>query len=494
MKTVIHVTVFRTEVVDPVVRRYSVSRAPRLLSLMAATALPFLAFPATAAEFVVNTPQDLVNGACTASQCSLRDAILAANATTGPNTIHLDAHNYGVFIQGNGKNVGLTGDFDVMGDLTIIGAGRDATKLFISSPSEQIIDVATGARLRLEHLSIGIGIRPGYFGDDDAATTRLELLDVAAGGNSPSGNTIVANGNPLIDHSSIQAGGYSNGQTAIIFDGENLDIANSTVDWAKVGLRITLSGAGGATFTNSCLTRSDNYRSDPCGTLSITGTATQNVCVIASQITNRAAIGAGSCITGIRNVSIVDSAITVDGNNYNKAMNIEAHSTSIRNSTIVCRLGIGYGTKYVNQSTVGSNFYAFDVPPVSIGRSADSIVVVSNSVLIGECHGAVASFGNNVESPGNSCGLRPESSRINQSLASLGLGPLASNTPPGAPTAPVNYLPAPTSVLNRVFTPEGVARCPATDQRGYVRAAVCTIGAVETDANEQVLFLNGFDY
>ena len=466
------------------------SRAPRLLAVLAATALPLVAFPVAAADFVVNTTQDVISGTCTASACSLRDAILAANATTGPSTIHLDAHNYGVTIQGSGENAGLTGDFDVQGDLTIIGAGRDATKLFISSPSEQVIDVAAGARLRLEHLSIGIGIRSGYFGDADAARTRLELLDVVAGGTSPSGNTIVANGNLMIDHSTIVAGAYSNGQTAIIFDGEQLDISSSQVTWAKVGLRINLAATGSARIASSFLHRSD-YGPNSCGSLWINGG--QNVSILGSQIDNgNSQSGLGSCISGAQDVAIIDSAITVDSSN--EAIFISAATTTIRNSTIAGSLSVGPGTTLLDQATVGSNISVFGDGPVSVAHPAGSVVTVSNSALIGECVGTVLALGNNVESPGNSCGLPASSSRVSQAYDALELGTLGSNTAPGAPVVPVNYLPGATSVLNRVFTPDGVTRCQITDQRGYLRAAVCTIGAVETGATEQVLFRNGFDY
>ncbi|MFZ2235392.1 MAG: CSLREA domain-containing protein [Dokdonella sp.] len=450
-----------------------------------------LSFPLYAADFIVTTNIDINSGACTASSCSLRDAILAANTIAEPSTIQLPPGNHVITIAGSGEDASVTGDFDVTGDLTIIGAGRDVTGINIMSPSEQIIDVAAGGRLRLEHLSIGIGLRSGGFGGGDAATTRVELFDVQAGGIYGPGDTIVAKGNLLIDHSSIYSGAFSNGQTAIsLSDGEQLDITNSTVDWRKVGLRINLAATGSARVAKSFLSRID-YGPNACGSLSITGG--QHVRILGSQIDNgRSQSGLGSCISGVQDVAVIDSTFKVDSSS-NQAIFISAATTTVRNSTIAGSLAIGQGTTLLDQATVGSNVSVFGDEPVSVARGADAIVTVSNSALIGMCSRSLVALGNNVESPGNSCGLPAASSRVGQTYASLELGTLASHTPPGAARVPDNYLPSAMSVLNRVFTRLGILRCQATDQRGYVRADVCTIGAVETDASEQVLFRNGFD-
>lgn len=467
--------------------RQNATALPRL----AAAALLCFALPLQAADFVVNTNLDINSGACTPSACSLRDAVLAANATAGASTIRLGSANYSVGIQGFDENEGLVGDFDIKGDLTIIGDGVESTSIGTTQLGEQIVDVAAGARLRLEHLRIGIGLRSGGFGEGNVDATQLELFDVQAGATSGAGNTIVAKGNLLIDRSSIMSSNFSPGQAALHFNGVHLDIANSTMVWPKVGLRIDLGSTGSARIANSFLTRDDPYRSNTCGSLEIIGG--QNVRIIGSQVTNRAAIGVGTCINGAQDVAIIDSAITVDGNNYNNAISITAATTTIRNSTIVGSLGVGTGTTLLDHVTVGSNFYSYGTAPFSIASADGASVTVSNSALIGACSRSVIAQGNNVESPGNTCGLPAATSRVDQTYASLELGELASHTPANTPVVPVNFLPSAMSVLNAGLTAEGLARCQVTDQRGYVRAAACTIGAVETNAVEQVLFRSGFD-
>ncbi len=472
------------------VRFFSVGHRLRPVSLLAASALLCLALPLYAADFVVTTNQDINNGTCTSSACSLRDAILAANATAEPSTIHLGTASYFVVIQGPGEDEGLVGDFDIKGDLTIIGEGIEKTRIGTMEFGEQIIDVAAGGRLRLEHLSTGIGLRSGYFGSGDVATTRLELLDVRAGVTNAPGNTIVANGKLLIDHSEVTAAAFSPRQAAIVFSGNELAISSSKMSWGEDGLRADLVPTGSARIGNSFLSRYNSNGSELCGSLRINGG--HHVSIVSSQVDSRTSQGlSGACITS-PDVAIINSAFTA-GPFYNKALSIWATTATVRNSTIAGSLTFGSGTLSLEQVTVGSNITYAGVGPASIERLGNSVITVSNSALIGECIGTVVALGNNVESPGNTCGLPAASSRVDQTYASLELGELGSNTPPGAALAPFNYLPGAMSVLNRVFTRDGTARCQVTDQRGFIRAPACTIGAVETGATEQVLFRNGFD-
>ncbi len=462
----------------------------RPISMLAASALLCLAMPLQASDFSVTVNSDVNSGACTASVCSLRDAILAANTTAGPSTIHLGSGNYSVSIVGGGENEGLVGDFDVKGDLTIIGEGIEKTSIGTTQLYEQIIDVAAGGRLRLEQLSIGIGLRSGSFGDGDVAATRLELFDVTAGRLNGPGNTIVAKGNLQIDRSTVQVAAFSPGQAAIVFSGGDLDISNTGVSWGEIGLRVDLTPNGNARIANSFLIRSSGSASDPCGSLRITGG--QHVSILGSQVDSRTSQGlSGACITS-PDVAIINSAFTA-GPYYNKALSIAAATATVRNSTVAGSLSFGLGTLSLDQVTVGSNISYAGEGPVAIERLGNALITVSNTAIIGKCIGATVALGNNVESPGDTCGLPASSSRVNQTFASLELGTLASHTRRRAAKVPDNYLPDAMSVLNRVFTPEGEERCQVTDQRGYVRAPVCTIGAVETDAIEQVLFRDGFD-
>lgn len=60
---------------------------PLLLTLVLST---LFSPPAFAATFTVNSANDVNDGSCDGTHCSLREAILAANANAGPDTIHFD--------------------------------------------------------------------------------------------------------------------------------------------------------------------------------------------------------------------------------------------------------------------------------------------------------------------------------------------------------------------------------------------------------------------
>ncbi len=83
---------------------------------------------AGAATFNVNKTADTKDGACN-SDCSLREAIDAANASLGTDVINLPAGDYKITIAGAGENSNVTGDFDILEDLEINGAGSGTTSI-----------------------------------------------------------------------------------------------------------------------------------------------------------------------------------------------------------------------------------------------------------------------------------------------------------------------------------------------------------------------------
>lgn len=95
-------------------------------------------FPSHAATFAVNSTADAVdanpgNGVCATSSnvCTLRAAIMEANALAGADTITLLGTTYALSITGTGENSAAKGDLDVTGggDLTIQGASPTSTRI-----------------------------------------------------------------------------------------------------------------------------------------------------------------------------------------------------------------------------------------------------------------------------------------------------------------------------------------------------------------------------
>ena len=90
-----------------------------------------LAAAARAATFHVDRFDDTASAtACMdamPNDCSLRGAIIAANAAPGADTIVLPAGTYGLAIKGAAENMAATGDLDITDDLTLQGAGSATT-------------------------------------------------------------------------------------------------------------------------------------------------------------------------------------------------------------------------------------------------------------------------------------------------------------------------------------------------------------------------------
>jgi CSLREA domain-containing protein len=72
---------------------------------------------------VVTKTDDTNDGACTAGDCSLREAVITANSCPGVQTIELPAGGYHLTRLGPGEDAADTGDLDITDDVIIIGAG-----------------------------------------------------------------------------------------------------------------------------------------------------------------------------------------------------------------------------------------------------------------------------------------------------------------------------------------------------------------------------------
>ena len=96
-------------------------------------------FPAVhlqAAGFTVNTAKDTVDAnpgdgaaADSGGKCSLRAAIMEANALSGADTITIPAGTYKLTVSGADEDNCISGDLDIRSDLTINGAGKNLTTI-----------------------------------------------------------------------------------------------------------------------------------------------------------------------------------------------------------------------------------------------------------------------------------------------------------------------------------------------------------------------------
>lgn len=92
-----------------------------------AAALAFT-LPASATLFEVTKTADTFDGACD-RDCSLREAIAAANGHPGTDFVRLGPGLYAITRPGRDEELGSQGDFDVRDNLIILGAGAEKTIL-----------------------------------------------------------------------------------------------------------------------------------------------------------------------------------------------------------------------------------------------------------------------------------------------------------------------------------------------------------------------------
>jgi CSLREA domain-containing protein len=125
-----------------------------------------LGLPAAAAEFIVNSTQDVPdatpgNGVCNpvnavGTTCTLRAAIMEANALGGSHTIFLPSGTYALTRAGIGEDAASTGDLDITADILIIN-GTNTPPVVFGNHGDRIFDVLSGGTLTLRNVSVAGG-------------------------------------------------------------------------------------------------------------------------------------------------------------------------------------------------------------------------------------------------------------------------------------------------------------------------------------------------
>ncbi|MCB0110943.1 MAG: Ig-like domain repeat protein, partial [Caldilineaceae bacterium] len=243
-----------------------------LLALFIAM-VTWLAAPqaALAATFTVTKTPDTNDGACNAD-CSLREAIIAANAAPGADVITLPAGTYTLSRSGV-DNTAANGDLDVTDALTINGAGQGTTIIQAGTSSAMAIDrifsfnpfgSAAGFAVSLNNLTIRNGKNSNAFATQENDGGCFDFDGGTAGTGSLSLTNVTVSNCETVDGS---GGGFviffPAGGTAIL---NNITVQNNLAHRpaATTGLGngggFMVSGAGGPatlTMNNSLI---DNNR------------------------------------------------------------------------------------------------------------------------------------------------------------------------------------------------------------------------------------------
>ena len=177
-----------------------------------------LAPAASALTYKVTTRSDHAPGACTGGDCTLREAVLAANATlTVADTIVLPSTKpYRLTIAGTDEDGAMTGDLDIANfGLRIVHPGKGKATIG-GNGLDRVFDVFLGAPATFEKLIIqgghavgmfgyGGGIRAGEKITVRASTVRGNRADGCGGG------LHMQNGARLVMRNSKVTGNQANG-------------------------------------------------------------------------------------------------------------------------------------------------------------------------------------------------------------------------------------------------------------------------------------------
>ncbi len=151
-----------------------------------------------AAQFIVDTLNDQVDtqlgdGLCTTvtGHCSLRAAIQESNVIQGPDDITLLPGTYLIDLVGLMEDSSTTGDFDILDNLSIIGAGIKQT--VIDAQQNDRIFHLIDATLNLSHLTVINGQATDGGAINLTTDSELNLLQVALQNNHANNGGAIQN-------------------------------------------------------------------------------------------------------------------------------------------------------------------------------------------------------------------------------------------------------------------------------------------------------------
>ena len=273
-----------------------------------------------AATISVNTTTDENN---TDGDCSLREAIIAANTDTavdacpagnGADTIILPSGVFTFTLAGTGENAAATGDLDILADLTLTGDGAGNT--FIDANSlDRLFETFNGNAFSISRMTLQGGNQSAAGGAIRAAGSatltlaEVRLRDTAAGSSAAiyviTGSSLNVFSSRIEDN--LGGGLYLQSSTTTV-------IRNSTLSGNQSTNGAGITSAGTLVVVNSTL--SGNIATFSGGALLSSGTAgLYNVTVANNTAGNGGVSGSGGGINVVGGTMTVRNSIVADNIN-----------------------------------------------------------------------------------------------------------------------------------------------------------------------------------
>lgn len=203
--------------------------------------ISFVPAQVEAATYIVDSFVDELDGNCGGDgDCSLRDAIKAANDNPGDDIVSVPLGTFSITISGD-EDVNASGDFDISDNVTITGAGAASTVIRAGTSRingiDRIFHVQSGATVVLDGVTV-------QYGRGDVASHHGGCINNA-------GNLTVRNS--IVDNCEVKLGGdggliYSTGSLVI----DNATLSNGWSSDLGGGVYATsMSIQNGASFTGN---------------------------------------------------------------------------------------------------------------------------------------------------------------------------------------------------------------------------------------------------
>jgi len=491
-----------------------------LSSILAATVMTGMAH---AASFNVTRMDDPVPDGCNVNDCSLREAVIAADQTQVKDTIVLPAGTYLIDLTGS-DNSENTGDLDISTDMEFVGA----PSIIDGQALGRIMDIKSDANVTLRNLTLRNantslatnGSLNGGALQIDGGSLTLDAVTFDGNSTQTLGGAVYIREDTVVNIDDCIFSDNSGGSGAAIHASSGVAIRNSVFEGNSAGNRGIVYLAGttsdsvleGVTFNQNLATgaagailflgrklkidgmvATDNESSgNNGGVLFVSGTSHDKQVEIVNALFdgNKAADGgaiyfsSAGDLLDIQHSSFVSNVATDDGG----ALYLAGGLLDVTNDTFSGNQASGDGGAiYMFGSTVLTMLHAtLTGGSASRGNalyinltSGTPSAELANNLIDGDCDVSDAadmiSLGGNIEVTGDSCALNDSSDLVNQSKAQLGLLPLADNSG-GAPTHKLNA----TSVARGQGE---LASCELVkiDQLFEKRGSPCNSGADESD-------------
>jgi CSLREA domain-containing protein len=428
--------------------------------------------------------------------CSLREAVRAVNQhkqvdtcipTSHDNTILLSAGTYTLTLgmENENENAAATGDLDITTDMTIMGAGAQATSI-VGMKFDRVIEIRGESIVNLVGVTIRGGVRRSGNGGGILNSRGVLTLTNSAvsdnltlgggGGGIANGGTLTLVNSSVVNNSGQREGGgvLNTGTATVLYSSLSNDFGNDgggianhgTLAVSNSSLTLNAARRGGGIFNDAALT--------------VEGSTLDH---------NRAGAGSAPASNGDGGGIFNDGDLTL------------TNSTISANSTTFDGGGIAnHGTAQVSNATIADNIAdrdnrnGGDGGGVAIGGgkfAAQNTIIANNTDASGQaadCAGRLTSGGYNLIRSAKGCTIAG-TSRGNRLGADPKLGPLQNN----GGTVDTYALLAGSKAIDAGNPAEPGSRdsaCPTTDTRGVARPTDgnrngtfrCDIGALESRA------------